>query len=360
MNDALAYPVANNYGVLGASGNGFYLPGTVPNGATGLAALGACTSVSFPANTESLGATPFTRDAVNQTTRSPMVGQALNVGNYVAMSPGTNSQFSIITNGFGTPSANSNTTVMAWVQVPNQPVNWIQAVAARNDAASWRMNVVAISTPGSGSTSSNGFPDFVDGGNDDTGYVNQINDGNWHFWVGVYNQVNSNALLYLDGALLGTLQESRPTFNQYSPLAIGIDPNNNGRNFVGNVCGLAVFNTALTQAQIDAVYGSTYSGIVTQPPANVNYVAGSTSPVTLTCAAEGAVLQWYKGTPGSGTALANSGEYSGVTSENLVITPPLTFGRFHQLLLASGRRREPNGQQHRGDADPGAPAQHSL
>ena len=198
------------------------------------------------------------------------------------------------------------------------------------------MNVVPVSAAGSGTTSSNGFPDFVDGGNDNQSYLNQINDGNWHFWTGVFNCANSNCMLYLDGALLSTVQETRPSFNQYSPLVFGVDPNNNGRNFVGNLCGMAVFTNVLTQAQIDAVYGSTYGGIITQPPANVNYVAGSTSPVTLACAAQGAVLQWYKGTPGSGTPLANSGEYSGVTTENLVITPPLSSGDFASYYLQVG------------------------
>ncbi len=343
LNDNFNYPVANNYGILGAAGNGFYLPGTVPNGATGPAALGPCTSVSFQANSELLGGTggvPFTRDAVVVTPPSPLVGETLNVGNYVAISPGTNNQWNLITNSALLPSPStgtgSNLTVMGWVQVPSQPVNWIQAVGARNDAASFRMNVVPVSAAGSGTTSSNGFPDFVDGGNDNQSYLNQINDGNWHFWTGVFNCANSNCMLYLDGALLSTVQETRPSFNQYSPLVFGVDPNNNGRNFVGNLCGMAVFTNVLTQAQIDAVYGSTYGGIITQPPANVNYVAGSTSPVTLACAAQGAVLQWYKGTPGSGTPLANSGEYSGVTTENLVITPPLSSGDFASYYLQVG------------------------
>ena len=341
LNDNFSYPVANNYGILGASGNGFYLPGTVPNGATGPATLGSCTSVSFQANSELLGGeVPFTRDAVVQTTMSPMVGQALNVGNYVAISPGTNNQWNIITNSAllpaNTAGTGSNMTVMAWVQVPSQPVNWIQAAAARNDAASWRMNVVPVSAPGSASTSSNGFPDFVDGGNDNQGYVNQINDGNWHFWTGVFNCANSNCALYVDGALISTMQETRPSFNQYSPLIFGVDPNNNGRNFVGNLCGMAVFTNALTAAQIDQVYGSTYGGIITEPLASVSYVAGSIAPITLTCAAQGAVLQWYKGTPGSGTPLANTGEYSGVTTENLVITPPLSSGDFTSYYLQVG------------------------
>ena len=341
LNDTFAYPVANNYGILGASGNGFYLPGTVPNGATGPAALVSLHVGELPGQSGSARQHSFSRDKVNQTVISPMVGQTLNVGNYVAISPGTNNQWNIITNAALLPSPStgtgSNATVMAWVQVPNQPVNWLQAVAARNDAASWRMNVVAISAPGSGSTSSNGFPDFVDGGNDDTGYLNQLNDGNWHFWTGVFNCANSNCMIYVDGALLGTLQESRPSFNQYSPLILGRYPEQQRPQFRRQRLRPRRFHQR-TDRSSDSTRCMARLTAASSPAAGERELCRwqhqSRHPDLRRRRRRSATVQRHtrqRHSPGEHRRILPES-----TTENLVITPPLTSGDFTSYYLQVG------------------------
>src|ERR1039458_9065208 len=68
-------PVANNYGTLSTAGNGYYLPGTSPGGATGPVALGSPSVVNFPPSTQR------TAYGLAET------GRALTVGANVEMAP---------------------------------------------------------------------------------------------------------------------------------------------------------------------------------------------------------------------------------------------------------------------------------
>ncbi len=307
------YPVANNYGSAGAAGNGYYLPGTNPGGSNGPAALGSPQVVTFPPSTQ--------RTAYGLTE----TGRALTVGANVEIAPLNDLLLNINTNFMALPSstANTNTTVLAWVQVPTGPVPWFQRLMGRNDGSSWRMNLnQGFYVP---TNNFPGYPDFVDGGPDNVG-TTAINDGLWHFWAATYNETNFTESLYIDGVLANSsLIQTLPSYANTSPLTIGsgaTSTGDDGGNFMnGNICGVAVFTNALSQAQIQAIYGSTYGGIITQPPATVNYAAG---PISISAAVQGSFVQWYTGTPGSGTPVGTggSGEISGANTETLTLNPP--------------------------------------
>jgi len=320
-----AYPVATNYATtgsgVGAAGNGYYLMGTSPGGATGPVALGSPQVVNFPPSTErtSWGLTPET-------------GRALTVGAHVDIAPMNDLLLNVNTNFTG-GTANTNTTVLAWVQVPSGPVPWFQRLMGRNDGSSWRLNVNQGFWPNTNGFP--GYPDFVDGSPDNVGPT-AINDGQWHFWAASYNETNFTETLYIDGVFASSsLVTTAPAYANTSPLTIGggaTSTTDDGGNFAnGNICGVAVYNSALSQAQIQAIFNSTYSGIVTQPPATVNYATG---PITISAVVQGPVIQWYQGTPGVGTptALVNSSTVSGATTESLTLNPPSIFGNYFVVV----------------------------
>ena len=102
------YPVANNYGTTSSTGNGYYLPGTNPGGDAN-AMLGSPQVVNFPPSTQ--------RTAYGLTETS----RALTVGVNVEVAPLNDLLLNISTN-YVALTANTNTTVLAWIQVPTGPV----------------------------------------------------------------------------------------------------------------------------------------------------------------------------------------------------------------------------------------------
>jgi len=216
--DQPATPVANNYGSLGAAVNGYYETGTVPGaaspsfGAFGNGFGGGSYSTQFsPAGTESSSSGP-------NVTCAPSDPSVLNYTNSI--------------------------TVSAWVQVPTNAVGWFEGVLGRGDS-SYRF---AVDT--------GGLPHFADGGNADIVGVNPINDGNWHYWVGTYDSASSNAVLYIDSVSSATATWSPPAGNLDNYFVIGGAPDYNGRNFVGDIADVAIFDSALSITNIQAIYNS--------------------------------------------------------------------------------------------------------
>src|SRR5208282_1516210 len=136
-------------------------------------------------------------------------------------------------------------SVAAWVMVPTGAVGWFEGVLGRGDS-SFRF---AVDT--------NGQPHFADGGNSDIVGSGAINDGRWHYWVGTFNSVNSNANFYIDSVLAGTATWTSVAGNRDNEFIIGGAPDYNGRNFVGDVAQVAIFTNVLTVGDIQGVYNST-------------------------------------------------------------------------------------------------------
>jgi hypothetical protein len=213
-------PIAHNYGSLGAVANGYYQSGTVP-GVPG---------PSFAPFGNGFGgsdfATQFSPSGVENNT-NPGPGVVCGTSNLAALDD-TNS-----------------ITVSAWVKVPAGPVGWFTGVLGRGDS-SYRMAV-----------DQNGNPHFADGGNGDIVGADVVNDGNWHQWVGVYDLASSNAALYIDSQLVGTALWNPPGGNTEIEFYIGGAPDYDGRNFVGSIAQVAVYNKVLTSSDIQATYYST-------------------------------------------------------------------------------------------------------
>ncbi|HTV41625.1 MAG TPA: LamG-like jellyroll fold domain-containing protein [Candidatus Sulfotelmatobacter sp.] len=104
--------------------------------------------------------------------------------------------------------------------------------------------------------------------------VGVYNDGNWHQLADVYAPASNPTqtgthYLYVDGALdssVGTVSTNGIGPGSTMDVIIGGDPEytNNpagvGRQFAGQVCEVALFNSALTAAQVNALYKTAVTG----------------------------------------------------------------------------------------------------
>ena len=148
-----------------------------------------------------------------------------------------------------------------------------------------------------------------------------MNDGNWHFAVGVSDGTNDS--LYLDGLLAKSGTGVGSVTGSLRDVILGGDPQytapqisggGGGRFFDGNISQVAVFTNALTPAQIQGIYtaaGNLPPVIRIQP---VSQTAFTGQAATFSAAASGASTLsylWYK----NGSALPTQ------TSASLSLNP---------------------------------------
>jgi hypothetical protein len=211
MNAPNILPTAFNSGTLGASANGLYEPGAMP-GVPGVPASGFGTYNS--------------------------ACQFNGLAGYVYV-PGTSLNFT------------GALTLQAWVRA--DPANgFFQTIAGKGDT-SYRLNM-----------DENGHPRFADGqqSSGDLVSVSRIDDGQWHQLAGVYDGTNSE-YLYLDGQLAASTHSATiPVAGNIGDFWIGGAPDYPAtRTFSGVVDEVAVFNTALSAAQLQQMYRSATNAI---------------------------------------------------------------------------------------------------
>ncbi|HWD92495.1 MAG TPA: DUF2341 domain-containing protein [Verrucomicrobiae bacterium] len=286
--DPSTYPVATNYGVIGASGNGFYQPGTTP-GVAGPAFAG-------------FGGAASRAVAINGFSGAVDVG----AGNLPAEL---------------NPTGKAPVTVTGWFQGnPADALSRFQAIASHN-ANSWRIAM--------DHTANN--VRFNPGNNPELQFANVtdavtngflVNDGNWHFVTGVSD--GTNDYLYIDGLLAKSGTGVGNIVGTNGDALLGGDPGNlvpifNGsatsqpRYFDGQIAQIAFFTNALSGPQIQQLYS--VAGVqpffIVSPKSTTNNAGAN---VTLSSSAHGSpplFYQWYQ----DGTAVA------GQTNAVLSYTP---------------------------------------
>jgi hypothetical protein len=266
-------PVASNYGSLGSAVDGNYLPGSVPGGVAGPSLQGFPSQAACHFN----GAIPSGIVEVQDT------GSALNFLGPV--------------------------TLTAWIKAEHGNLNNFQSYAGRGDA-SYR-----------GDVDQSGNMHFADGPNPDA-VGTFVNDGTWHFVVGTWD--GATLVTYIDGISNRNQSATTAIAGDTLPFVIGGDGGYSigtapSRILYGGVTEVAVFTNALSAAQIQGLYNAALvPPYIITPPANSIFAV--TSSGSLTVNASGAPTlnyQWYKGT----TPLGNSGDFSGVTTATLNISP---------------------------------------
>jgi hypothetical protein len=282
--DEGAAPVANNYGTLGALANGYYEAGTTPG-------------VAGPP-VQGFGPNNF---AVQFTG-----GQATDGGPTVPI---------VVANNLSVGTTSNNPiTLAAWIQVPSDPT-FFSTIMGKGDQ-SYRFDV---DNPGAA-------PHFNAGNfGDVTGSAN-MGDDLWHFWVGTWDGTNAQKI-FIDTVLAASGTGDLGNNGNANPFLIGSAPDYGNRNFIGSICQVAVFPSALTTNQINALYSASGvpPAITVNPPPSVVANAGTAATLGPVIASGSAPINftWYSGTPGVGTPvqLSDGGRFSGTHTATLVINP---------------------------------------
>ena len=290
------FPVATNYGTLGATANGVYQQGTTPG-------VAGPPFVGFGSNSKSV--------AIN--------------GWFGAVDIGNSNLPSALN-----PTGAVPMSVVAWYQTgPADSPARFQEILGHSDS-SYRLSLGATTPVGENHFNAGPGPEvqFTTAAQVITnGFA--LNDGNWHMVAGISD--GTNEYLYLDGAL--ALTNSNPTginiVGTADDLLLGGDPEytypvwyNPGsfspvRNLDGNIAQVSFFTNALSATQIQNLFNA--SGMTPyiwrQPVSSVTGNQGQTVTVTTGIRGAGTTYQWYT---------INGVSVSGQTGSSLVFTPAAT------------------------------------
>ena len=203
-------------------------------------------------------------------------------------------------------------TVVTWVQL--SALNGFDGLFGKGDP-SWRLSVNGSGNPGANDGSSAG----------DATSPTSINDSIWHMVAYSYNGFvgqNNDGALYVDGALVANNTLNAAPAGDDLDVWIGGAPDygtGTGRRLIAaNIAHAAVFDRALTGAQVQALYGGSF---VTGP----NTISIANTP-------SGIVLNWQEG------ALVQAPTLRGPWTTNYSAVPPYTIpptnqSQFFRLLI---------------------------
>jgi hypothetical protein len=205
-------------------------------------------------------------------------------------------------------------------------------------------------------------------GQAELGYVWNNKSSSWNFHSGLFAPLNTwafvaltitptNASLYLcytNGTttnafkMVNTAANSLETFGSATTTWLGGDPNasTGNKDFTGFIDEVAVFGSALSDAQVLNLYFTAQGGgvapMISQQPVSVAGLSSVSTfvgqTVTLTAYGIGYPVpgyQWQGGTGGVFHNLANDGHLSGAYSSTLTIHTTLADAMNYQLVLTN-------------------------
>ena len=154
-------------------------------------------------------------------------------------------------------------TLSAWVFPTANPGDDGQIIAKSNSSSGWQLKT----TPDTGART---FGIAVSSGNTHVQrYSNTVIALNtWYHVAGVYNATSRTLDIYVNGVLAnGVLVGTVPASQSNSTVNVNIGRRTGGYNFIGTIDEVRAYNTALTQAQIQADMATPIGVVDTQPPA---------------------------------------------------------------------------------------------
>ncbi|HWY30382.1 MAG TPA: LamG-like jellyroll fold domain-containing protein, partial [Candidatus Acidoferrum sp.] len=231
-------------------------------------------------------------------------------GGYTLAQPGPANSF------FGGATSAGFDGTSAYVDIPGAPFNithavtsvaWVNlSVAAGFDGlfghgdASWRMSVNPSSQPGGADGNAPGDVDATS--------PTSILDSSWHMVAYVYSGFvgqNNNGALYVDGVLkANNTVSATPTGNKLDVWIGGAPDYGTARLLPADIANAAVFNRALTAAQVQGLY-------------NGVFVAGPDT-ISITRTGSSVVLNWQTG------VLMQAPTVLGPWTPNYAAVPPYT------------------------------------
>ena len=196
------------------------------------------------------------------------------VPNYAALFDGSSGYVDIPDGLFNITNA---ITTMAWVKVPATPSHF-SGIMGHGDT-SWRMSINTSGNPGA-----------ADGGSGDATSPSSILGSSWHMVAYTYTGVPgvaNNGSLYVDGVLVANDTVPTPAGNGLDVYIGGSPDYGTARLLPGSITHAAIFNQALSAAQVLALYNASTNVI----PVTLKIVpAGTGTNLTLTWL-QGSLLQ---------------------------------------------------------------------
>ena len=141
--------------------------------------------------------------------------------------------------------ADGSMTLSLWFTVDAWDKQW-QAVAAKGENNNWRIHR-------RGGEDVMGFTGGA-GGDTPSGTKN-VNDGQWHHLVAISDNTTLTSSLYIDGELDATREIGALTANGQR-MRIGENPDARNRYWHGLVDDVAIWDRALSEAEIKSLYNS--------------------------------------------------------------------------------------------------------
>jgi hypothetical protein len=210
-------------------------------------------------------------------------------------------------------SGNSDRTISCWVNQA-QPLNSEAAL----------ININNLNAPGGGcyfnsslEASQNGY--FLWRGCGDAGWVNPRSLNLWYHVVLIVS--NGQPDLFVNGVLLPFNNNFSGPFNTNAVnLIVGGGQNNNGSNGLwnGKIDDIGIWNRALTQQEITALYNSCQISFSTQPSSQT-ISQSQTAQFSALSSDPSATYQWQSDVGFGFQNLNNVGQYSGVNTGTLSV-----------------------------------------
>ena len=140
-------------------------------------------------------------------------------------------------------------TVQWWGKVQSFDTGW-QAGVARGEGSNWRFH-----RQGGEQTMA------WQGGNNDIHGGANVNDGQWHHFVGTSDAASDVRTLWIDGVNMASQGLTGAiTSDPNLPLMVGENPQANGREWNGEIDDVAIWNRALSESEILQIFNAGQAG----------------------------------------------------------------------------------------------------
>lgn len=158
-------------------------------------------------------------------------------------------------------------------------------------------------------------------GNQEQGWsITPYIQNSWENWVVTIS--NNQMKIYKNGVLDYSQAFSLLPVNQVCPLLFGkntLADNTNSEQFYGNIDDIGIWNRALTQQEITALYNGCQLSINAQPNSQISYINNNAQFIVGTSDTN-ATYQWQTDLGVGFQNLNSVGQYSGTTNDTLTIS----------------------------------------
>lgn len=260
------FPVATNYGSMGATANGLYQSGVVPD-------VPGTPEPGFASETNAVQINGF--DATVDVGGGHLAGTALDPTNVESFS------------------------LVYWFKAnPADCYGRFQTILGRGDDG-WRSSI-----------DGSGFLRWNPGNGPELASPVSYDDGLWHQVVGVADGSSGTVSLYVDGQLSTSSGGMGVLGGSIYDLLIGGAPDYTAtepsRDFAGQLAQVAFFTNALSAAQVEALYNDATNlapAIFSIAPTNLVVSATASGAFTVVASGQPVAYQWFRGsTPVSNVA----------------------------------------------------------